>query len=284
MRVIENVRKVFLLALLMLAASCDLKIDGLLGKDDDGAAARALFFTAGFVHTDSGIVNHVASKIAQSPHYNSVLAVLDLQTGRSYIFNGRSDVGIHPQALAHINTYKKHGVRPIVIIRNDWAARTRSGTVPSIGGRASASNFYTHERMLQEVIFISNFTDAVKGVDIMYAFEASAPQSVAFYLELIQKAKSVAGFKGRIYVNFLGEARALADSRWGEFASMGVKSATSQNTLNWNLGEDVINTDGNTGITAHGAAAVLEKLKATGKPYFFWTRDTAKHSVPDALF
>ena len=79
-------------------------------------AAKALFFTAGFVHTDSGIVNHVASKTAQSPHYNSVLAVLDLQTGRSYIFNGRSDVGIHPQALAHINTYKKHGVKPIVII------------------------------------------------------------------------------------------------------------------------------------------------------------------------
>ena len=282
MRVIESVREVFLLALLMLASSCDLKIDELLGKDDRGAA-RALFFTAGFVHTDSGIVNHVASKIAQSPHYNSVLAVLDLQTGRSYIFNGRSDVGIHPQALAHINTYKKHGVRPIVIIRNDWAARTRSGTVPSIGGRASASNFYTHERMLQEVIFISNFTDAVKGVDIMYAFEASAPQSVAFYLELIQKAKSVAGFKGRIYVNFLGDAKAEANSRWGEFASMGVKSASSQNTLNWNLGEDVINTDGNTGITIHNAADVLERLKATGKPYFFWTRDTSRHSVPDEL-
>ena len=104
--------------------------------------------------------------------------------------------------------------------------------------------------MVQEVIFISNFTDTVKGADIMYAFEASAPQSVAFYLELIQKARDVAGFKGRIYVNFMGEARGVGQFEMGpSLRQWGVKSATSQNTLNWNLGEDVINTDGNTGIT-----------------------------------
>lgn len=277
-------KRLIAIALILFFSGCIPEIPIINEKKGGGGSARALFFTAGFTHTDPAVVSDIASKIAKSPYYNSVLSVLDLQSGRSYIFGGRSGVGIHPQAIANINTFKSKGVRPIVIIRNDWAARTGRGSIPSIGGRGSNSNFYTQGVLSQEVIFISNFNDSVKGVDIMYAFEPSSPASVGFYLELIKKARSVGGFGGKIYVNFIGNAKTESNSRWSEFSSMGVLSATSQNTTNWNLNESVINTDGNTSINASNAPEVIKAIRETGKPYFIWAPETAGYSVPDSFF
>lgn len=268
-------RKILLFAFLFFNSAC---IDNPITEEenDNGQKAKALFYTAGIVHSNSAVVRETARKISKSPNYNSILALLDMgPEGRFYAFAGRGETAISQQAIENIKIYKSFGVRPIVIIRSDWAARTKSRVIPSVGGkRASNSTFYTDELLQQETIFISNFSDAVNGVDIMYALEASAIQSVDFYLKLIENTRKVAGFRGRIYVNFIGQAKQEFELRKSEFQKFNVKSATSQNSLAWNLSEDVVNTDGNLSISPENAVQVIEALKQTKKPYIFWSVGT----------
>ena len=282
------VRKIkYCLVLLVLTTSCIDDPTGLLEEEEGGSGGgvRALMFTPAFVHVDQATVRSVARQASKSSNYNAILSTIDLQSGRGYIFEGRTGTGIHPQAVSNIKAIKSAGLKPIVIVRNDWAARTGTGSIPSIGRKGSNSNFYTSDLLQQETVFISNLVDTLgASTSVMLGFEANAPQSVDFYLELIKNARQVAGLKGVIYVNFIGGARGVAESKRSEFAKFNAKFATSQNTLGFNLGEDVINTDGNMGINASNVKGVIDTLKSTGKPYFLWSDETRQSSVPPEYF
>lgn len=266
---------------LFLSSSCDVGLPMTGGGGGGGKTRNALFATSFLVHGNEGAVRDLARKIAKSPHYSAVMGVLDLGD-RGFVFAGRNQVDITPQAINNINIFKSSDVRPIVIVRNDWAARN-GRSIPS-SGRVTNANFYTPQAMTMEKTFIANFTSRVNGVDIMYAFEANSAQSVEFYLELIKFARGVADFSGNIYVNFIGEAAQIYAGRQGDFARYGVISAPSQNFMPFNFGAQVVNTDGNMQINSGNVQNVIKDLKAGGKPYFLWSSETRWESIPDAYF
>ncbi len=229
-----------------------------------------------FVLSNSDNARNVAQQVARTTNFNSICGLIDLQDGRDYIVRGRNQVELHETTRTNINICIQEGVRPLIIIRNDWAARTTSLFVPSFGGFPTNDTFYTDELLIQEKLFLENFiSEFGETVDIQLNIEPNDSRSANFAAELAETARSV-GYQSRLIVNPLGAALTAHLTIKSRFDDSGVIFSRSRN--NADLGPDpIINTDGNLNINSTNVATEwMPPIRADGRPYIIWSLELSR--------
>lgn len=262
----------------LLSTSCE---D--IATDDSGSGGLKAIFASPLVNNiNTATVAETAQRIRAS-RFNAVIGLADTHNLRDFVIHpSRSATELDPRVVQNVRTLQRTGVRVGLILRNDWSVRTGRGSISSTGGRPSPASFYDIARIPNETAFAMNVVGAVPGVFLQLNLEPSHSSSVAFYLKLAENIRR-AGYDGLLIANFVGEARGLAEEQRSAFKRLNVLFATSQNTFNYNLSEDIINTDGNFEIDAANAAEVINDLDRLGKPYIFWASDVRLPRIPDAF-
>lgn len=236
----------------------------------------AAMVTPMFVYSDTGLVRLQAAALRQAG-YNSVCSLVDLQTGpgqRDYIIKGRMATKLSDECMANIDEVIKAGLTPIIIIRNDWAVRTKSGSVPSIGGQPdSPDDFYSSTRLRYEKQFLYSLQGYYSYIHIQLSIEPDHPASADFALQLARHLRA-AGFANRLVINPLSPAVAAHKSIQAGLAAAGVEWARSHHGDSVPP-DPVWNTDGDTALNGSNVRARVAKMQASGKDWILWTQTLA---------
>ena len=226
------------------------------GGSGGGGSLRCLFVTDAFADSRSRQADFNAIAAAG---YNAVCALVDLQPGRPFVVPGRSKTHLAATARARIGECRAAGLKPIVIIRNDWADdRGKSFPSKKIG-------FYSSAYLEQEKEFVTNLAnDLGGGVGIQLSIEGASGAAADFNAALATHAAD-AGFS-LILVNLLGAAQAGWTGHPDAQAAHSWHGILSGRTCP----HAIINTDGDRAITPANADAVRKILNASGKGWILW--------------
>jgi hypothetical protein len=261
--------------------------EGVLDKlrgvtDDEGEPVspsdrlRCAFVTPMLAYSDTGLVRRQADAL-RSAGYNAVCSLIDLQTAdgkRDYVTAGRMATKLTPKGEANLEALLSSGLVPVVIIRNDWAVRTKSGSVPSIGGQpTSQADFYSAARLRYEKQFLDSLQGYYKHIHIQLSIEPEHPASADFALQLARHLRA-AGFRNRLFVNPYSAAVAAHEAIRGELAAVGVEWARSHHGDSVPP-DPVWNTDGDTALNGSNIRARVAKMQASGKDWILWTQSLA---------
>jgi hypothetical protein len=241
---------------------------------------RGAMVTPMFVYLDSGQVKSQSAAL-KSAGFNAVVSLVDLQSGRSYIFPGRSPTALAAQTRANIEHVLNAGLTPILIVRNDWAARTRTGVIPSIGGQPATSEaFYAANLLENDKVFLRSLADLFPYVHFQLSIEPDVPESALYALRLAEDLRA-AGFRGRILLNPTVEAMYAHQSILPALSAAGCEFARSWHDAAPSP-DNVWSTDGRTAINAGNAQSVIAALKASGKEYILWSQElsNAPNGIP----
>lgn len=223
--------------------------------------------------------------VLKAAGFNSVATLVDLQSGRDYIVPGRNAVMLAAGALENIKAILGAGMTPVIGIRNDWAVRFETGSVPSIGGQpADVLDFYSASMLASEKVFLDSIKDLWPWIHIQLSIEPEVAAATGFALELAKHLRA-AGFANRLLVNPSGDALEECLARAFDFAQVKCELARS-----WHEGsaspDGIWNTDGRPGLNAGNVQSVLAALRASGKEYVLWTEQlaNARDGIPAAYF
>jgi hypothetical protein len=237
---------------------------------------KAVMATPMFVMRDNSVVRRQAAQL-KAAGYNAVASLVDLQTGegqRDYIIRGRMATKLTDGCMTNLDAVIEAGLVPIVIIRNDWAVRTGSGHVPSIGGQpTSQADFYSAARLRYEKQFLDSLQGYYKHIHIQLSIEPEHPASADFALQLARHLRA-AGFANRLLINPLSPAVAAHKAIQAGLAAAGVEWARSHHGDSVPP-DPVWNTDGDTALNGSNVRARVAKMQASGKDWILWTQSLA---------
>jgi hypothetical protein len=226
------------------------------GSGGGGSSLRCLFVTDAFADSRSRAADFRAIAAAG---YNSVCALVDLQPGRPHVVPGRSKTHLTATAQARISECRAAGLKPIVMIRNDWAD-DRGKDFPS-----KKVGFYSSAYLEQEKAFVTNLAqDLGGGVGIQLSIEGTSAAAGQFNAALASHAAD-AGFS-LILVNLLGAAAANWPGHPDAKTANSFHGLLKGRSCPW----DIINTDGDRSITPANADAARNALNASGKGWILW--------------
>ena len=261
--------------------------EGVLDKlrgvtDDEGEPVspsdrlRCAFVTPMLAYSDTGLVRRQADAL-RSAGYNAVCSLIDLQTAdgkRDYVTAGRMATKLTPKGEANLEALLSSGLVPVVIVRNDWAVRSRTGRVPSVGGQPDAkSDFYSATRLRYEKQFLDSLAGYYDRVHIQLSIEPDLAESAGFALSLAEHLRA-SGFRNRLFVNPYSAAVAAHEAIRGELAAVGVEWARSHHGDSVPP-DPVWNTDGDTALNGSNVRARVAKMQASGKDWILWTQSLA---------
>lgn len=234
------------------------------------------FVTPLLVMRDERSVRQQVKQLAKSTNYNAVFSLVDLQAGRPYIAPGRTRTALTKTAERNLRIVLDAGLTPIVITRNDWAQRTKQGSIPSLGNGpalADQAAFYSPEMYRQETDFLDSLKPYWKFIHLQISIEPYREESAGFALRLAQYLRG-SGFRNRIIVNPYDRARQAHAAIGPELSKAGVEWARSWHT-DQPSPDTIHNTDGDTRINAVNAAQFLARIRGWGRQYSFWSKDLA---------
>lgn len=237
---------------------------------------KAVMATPMFVMRDNSVVRRQAAQL-KAAGYNAVASLVDLQTGegqRDYIIRGRMATKLTDGCMTNLDAVIEAGLVPIVIIRNDWAVRTGSGHVPSIGGQPdSQADFYSATRLRYEKDFCEAMAAYFQDIHIQLSIEPEHPASADFALQLARHLRTI-GFENRIFINPYSAAVAAHEAIRGELAAVGVEWARSHHGAM--LPPDPVwNTDGDTALNGNSVRERVRLMESSGKDWILWTQTLA---------
>jgi len=249
---------------------------------------QAAMITPIFVNKNSNNVRSIVQQLKSSSDFNSVCGLVDLQRGRRYIFDGRSSTKLESKTKKNIQICIDEGIRPVVIIRNDWATRKNSAGsnyyVPSVGGISNNNNFYKNNKLSNEKEFVLNlFKEFENKIDIQLNIEPDDVRSAQFGITLGEYIREI-GFKGRIITNPLGRANVAFESLKAQMNKHDIIFARSRN--NDDFGNDpIINTDGNLNVNSGNAKSYIDRMnqKNSEDGWILWSKELSNVStkIPD---
>lgn len=235
---------------------------------------RAAMVTPMFVYQDAVQVKSQSAAL-KAAGFNAVASLVDLQSGRNYIFPGRYATMLAAQTWVNIRHVLAAGLTPIVIVRNDWAVRTRTGTIPSVGSQpANSAAFYSASIMTTELQFLNDLKSLYPYIHIQLSIEPDVADSAAFALGMARHLRA-AGFKGRLLLNPAGAAMTAHYSVASQLAEAGCEFACSWHEATPPPAYKVWNTDGRTAINSGNVQSVLSAIRASGKEYILWSQELA---------
>ena len=237
---------------------------------------KAVMATPMFVMRDNSVVRRQAAQL-KAAGYNAVASLVDLQTGegqRDYIIRGRMATKLTDGCMTNLDAVIEAGLVPIVIIRNDWAVRTGSGHVPSIGGQPdSQADFYSATRLRYEKDFCEAMAAYFQDIHIQLSIEPEHPASADFALQLARHLRTI-GFENRIFVNPYSAAVAAHEKIRSELVALDVEWARSHHGDSVPI-DPVWNTDGDTALNGNNIATRVAAMEASGKDWILWTHSLA---------
>ena len=235
---------------------------------------EAAMVTPLFVMADVAQVKAQA-KALKAGGFNAVASLVDLQSGRNYIFPGRTATALEPTCRENIERVLDAGLTPIIIIRNDWAVwGAPNSVIPSVGGQpTSAAAFYSDAILANEKRMLSSLADLFPYVHFQLSIEPQVAESAGFALRLATQLRAD-GFKGRIIVNPVGAALAAHQAIQGALDEAGCEIASS-----WHAATPppykIWNTDGRPDINSGNAQSILKAIRASGKEFILWSQELA---------
>lgn len=239
------------------------------GSGGGGSSLRCIFVTDAFADSRSRQADFNAIAAAG---YNSVCALVDLQPGRPFVVPGRSKAHLTATARARIGECRAAGLKPIVMIRNDWAD-DRGKDFPS-----KKVGFYSSAYLEQEKEFVTNLArDLGGGVGIQLSIEGTSGAAADFNAALATHAAD-AGFS-LILVNLLGAAQA----NWRRHPEALTAHSFHGLLRGVPCPHDIINTDGDRAITPDAADTARKILNASGKGWILWADANIRGSVHPAF-
>jgi hypothetical protein len=243
----------------------------ILGWKSPPKDIRCAFVTPMFVNKDHSAVKRQCKQLAKAG-YNSVMALVDLQDGRPYIFRGRTATKLDSKTEKNLKIVLGAGLTPVIIIRNDWASRTKQKYIPSAGGQSLGADFYSGQRLQSEKLFIQSLKWLYPYSIMQLNLEPDRPEAAGFAVSLAELFRKL-GFKHDLLVNPYLAAQAHERLR-GELQRHKVKWANSYN------GEavpphDWWNTDGNLKLTDATAPEWIARMRRSGKPWAIWSMTLA---------
>lgn len=271
--------------------------------------------TPAFVLNDQAAVRRIARQIRNSDKANVLCGLVDLQVGsvspsgapehslqishipveyraevqaledlgmqliRDYIFPGRNATDLAPKTVQNLRIVLDEGVCPLIIIRNDWASRTQTGVIPSVGTKIPNDQFYSATRLQTEREFIRSLAWLFPYASFQLQLEPSSTHSAAFAVGLAQEFRA-AGYTGPLYINPFDTSVPGHEQRRQQFADLGVIWARSHHGTS--PVDPVWNTDGNRQISSANADEWVGRLERSGRPWILWSADLAntQHSIP----
>jgi len=261
--------------------------EGVLDKlrgvtDDEGEPVspsdrlRCAFVTPMLAYSDTGLVRRQADAL-RSAGYNAVCSLIDLQTAdgkRDYVTAGRMATKLTPKGEANLEALLSSGLVPVVIVRNDWAVRSRAGRVPSVGGQPEAkSDFYSATRLRYEKQFLDSLAGYYDRIHIQLSIEPDLAESAGFALSLAEHLRA-SGFRNRLFINPYSAAVAAHEAIRGELAAVGVEWARSHHG-SMLPPDPVWNTDGDTALNGNGVRERVRLMESSGKDWILWTQTLA---------
>jgi len=251
------------------------------GWPDATGDIKAAMITPMLVNKNNSAVKKQARQLKESKHFNSVASLIDLQSGRNYIFPGRNATALSSGTKKNIETVLREGITPILIIRNDWAARTGTGSIPSVNGQIGNAQFYNSSLLASEKKFVESLESYYKFIHIQINIEPDRDESANFALELARHLRAN-GFKNQIIINPILKAESAHDKIRSKLNEFNVKWARSR--ANNNFGSDpIINSDGNASINKSTFKDYLNRVKSDGREYIIWCNDFSNisDSIPE---
>lgn len=237
---------------------------------------RAAMVTPMLVYKDTGLVKRQATAL-KAAGYTAIASLVDLQTGqgqRDYIVAGRMATKLTDEAEQNLEAVIAAGLTPVVIIRNDWAVRTKTGHIPSISGQPETeTDFYSSTRLRYEKQFLDSLAVFYPDIYIQLSIEPNAPESADFALQLARHLRA-RGFAGRLFVNPIGAAVTAHEAIRGELAAVGVEWARSHHG-SMLPPDPVWNTDGDTALNGNGVRERVRLMESSGKDWILWTQTLA---------
>jgi hypothetical protein len=234
---------------------------------------EAAMVTPLFVMRDTAQVKAQA-KALKAGGFNAVASLIDLQSGRDYIFPGRTATALDPKCRENIERVLDAGITPLIMLKNDWAVwGAPSSTIPSINGQPrTQAAFYASDLLANDKRLLASLKDLFPYVHFQLSIEPQVAESAGFALALAGHLRE-AGFQGRIIVNPVGAALAAHQAIQGALDEAGCEIASS-----WHAATPppyrVWNTDGRPDINAGNAQAVLSQLRAHGE-FILWSQQLA---------
>ncbi len=246
----------------------------LFWRKPDGSRLRCIFVTPLFVMRDADKVRKQVAQIVEGNRYNAVASLLDLQRGRDYIFDGRGPMSPDSRMIRNLRLVLRAGLTPVLIIRNDWAVRTRQKYIPSCDGPCpNAKDFYAEPKITAEKVFLSKLSDYLPYCHVQLNIEPEEHTSAQFALHIAAHLRNN-GFKNMLLINPYKAAEVAHEKCRPQLAALGVLFARSLSGSG--IGNDpVINLDGNLTVTRETAPGWIRRLEASGRHYILWSRETA---------
>lgn len=237
---------------------------------------RAAMVTPMLVYKDTGLVKRQATAL-KAAGYTAIASLVDLQTGqgqRDYIVAGRMATKLTDEAEQNLEAVIAAGLTPVVIIRNDWAVRTKTGHIPSISGQPETeTDFYSSTRLRYEKQFLDSLAVFYPDIYIQLSIEPNAPESADFALQLARHLRA-RGFAGRLFVNPIGAAVTAHEAIRGDLDMAGVEWARSHHGASVPA-DPVWNTDGDTALNGNNVRERVRLMEASGKGWILWTHTLA---------
>jgi len=238
------------------------------------ARIEAAMVTPLFVMRDTAQVKAQA-KALKAGGFNAVASLIDLQSGRDYIFPGRTATALEPTCRENIERALDAGLTPLLLIINDWAVwGAPNSVIPSVGGQpSSAVAFYSEVSLENQKRLLASLADLFPYVHFQLSIEPQAAESAGFALRLATQLRAD-GFKGRIIVNPVGAALAAHQAIQGALDEAGCEIASS-----WHAATPppykIWNTDGRPDINSGNAQSILKAIRASGKEFILWSQELA---------
>lgn len=241
---------------------------------------EAAMVTPLFVHSTPATVSAQA-KALKAAGYNSIASLVDLQTGRSYIFQGRTATALVTRCKENIERVLSAGLTPIILIRNDWALwGAPSASIPSVPGQPpTMADFYSLARLEHEKQFLDRLIPLFPYIHIQLSIEAKPAEAAAFSLSLATHLRAI-GFTGRILINPIDAAMTATTGILASLTAQRCEIARSWHAATPSP-DKIWNTDGRPDINAGNAQAVIKTIRASGKEFILWSQELS--NSPDAI-
>ncbi len=236
---------------------------------------KAAMITPLLVYKDKKQVSKQAEKLSKSKYYNSIASLIDLQEGRGYIIMGRTATKLHKDCERNIILTLNEGITPILIIRNDWAVRSKVKTkIPSLNGPAPTNikDFYSNIILETEKKFLNELKKYFPYIHIQLNIEPGSVLAANFSLQLANHLRAI-GFKNKLIINPYS-ATAASEAIRGQLDKLGVIWARSYHK-NTPPPDPVWNTDGNLSINGTNVKKWLSLIESSGRQYMLWTKSLA---------
>lgn len=233
---------------------------------------EAAMVTPLFVHNTPATVSAQARAL-KAAGYNAIASLVDLQTGRNYIFPGRTATALVTRCKENIERVLGAGLTPIVLIRNDWALwGAPSASIPSVGGQpASQADFYSATRLENEKQFLDRLTPLFPYIHIQLSIESKVKEAAAFSLALAKHLRSI-GFENRIIINPIDAAMVETMNILPSLTTQRCEIARSWHSASASP-DKIWNTDGRPDINSGNVQSVLKTIRASGKEFILWTQE-----------